>query len=326
MPDRPESLEQRLARVVEPLPGATPYDNTRPISVAPGTPPRPLIDILIERFPHIPAAEWESRCDAGRFTGPTGRVLSKTGPVAAGSRVIQHFPATTEPAVATDIRVVHEDDWLLVLDKPAPLPMHPAGRFNRNTLQHFLRLAMAPEIPLPVHRLDANTTGLVVFARDRGSCHALQRQFAGGTVAKRYLVRVHGHPPNDGFELSYPISNAPGQTGTHAVDHANGRPSHTGFTVLSRLDDGTSLLEARPGTGRTNQIRIHLWQAGYPICGDPAYLTNQRIGATQTLAPEDPPMALHALRLAFRHPRDGRAVEFVSSRELRWTSRDDRTA
>lgn len=324
MPDRPESLERRLARVAEPLPGAAPYDNTRPVAVPPGGPARPLLDVLIERFPHITADEWASRCAAGRFTDHAGRVLTENSAVPAGSRVIQHFPETTEPPVSTDIRVVHEDDWLLVLDKPAPLPMHPAGRFNRNTLQHFLRLAMAPEIPLPVHRLDANTTGLVVFARDRGSCHALQRQFADGTVAKCYLARVHGHPPDDCFELSYPISNAPGQTGTHAVDQANGRPSHTGFTVLSRSNDGTSLLEARPGTGRTNQIRIHLWQAGFPICGDPSYLTHHRIGTTQTLAPEDPPMALHASRLAFRHPHDGRAVEFVSSRDLRWRESSDR--
>lgn len=318
MPCPPDYLTQRLARVVEPLPGAAPYDNTRPVIVPPGGPPRTLLEILTARFPHIPPAEWETRCAAGRFTDHSGRVLSKDDMVPAGSRVIQHFPAYTEPPVATDIRLVYEDGALLVLDKPAPLPMHPAGRFNRNTLQHFLRLAMDPAVPRPVHRLDANTTGLVVFALDRGSCHALQQQFAAATVAKHYLVRVHGHPPADQFDLSDPISGMPGQTGTHAVDHTNGRHAHTGFTVLSRLDDGTSLLEARPGTGRTNQIRIHLWQAGHPVLGDPSYLTQKRIGTTQTLSPGDPPMALHAWRLAFRHPINGRAVEFTSSREMPW--------
>jgi UPF0176 protein len=322
MPDAPGSLTQRLARVARPLPGAAPYDNTRPVVVPPGGGPRALLEILIARFPHIPRAEWEIRCAAGRFTDHTGRVLTADSRVPAGSRIIQHFPGCTEPPVATDIRVVHEDDALLVLDKPAPLPMHPAGRFNRNTLQHFLSLAMNPEVPRPVHRLDANTTGLVVFALDRKACHALQRQFAAGTVAKHYLVRVHGHPPDDGFDLSDPISNLPGQTGTHAVDHAAGRHAHTGFTVLERLDDGTSLLEARPGTGRTNQIRIHLWQAGHPVLGDPAYLTDLRIGTTQTLGPDDPPMALHAWRLGFRHPHDDRPLQFTSSRKLPWLPRE----
>jgi UPF0176 protein len=317
-----DPLTQRLARVVEPLPGAAPYDNTRPVIVPPGGPPIALLGILTSRFPHIPASEWEARCAAGRFTDHAGRVLTKDTKVPAGSRIIQHFPGYTEPPVATDIRVVYGDDALLVLDKPAPLPMHPAGRFNRNTLQHFLRLATHPAEPRPVHRLDANTTGLVVFALDRGSCHALQRQFAAGTVAKHYLVRVHGHPAPDRFDLTDPISAVPGTTGTHVVDHAGGRAANTGFTVLERLGDGTSLLEARPGTGRTNQIRVHLWQAGHPVLGDPAYLTDLRIGTTQTLGTDDPPMALHAWRLGFRHPHDDRPLQFTSSRNLPWLPRE----
>jgi len=218
---------QRLAEVTAPLPGSVPYDNLRPITVPAPAGRLPLVEMLCFRFPQIPRSEWETRCDAGNFIHRTGRILTKDDRLPAGERLMQRFPGCVEPPVATDIRVVHEDDALLVLDKPAPLPMHPGGRFNRNTLHHFLRLAFGDAAPLPVHRLDANTTGLVAFAKSRAACHALQRQFIEGGVTKDYLVRAQGHPAADEFAISAPISTKPGATGTHAVDEVNGRPART---------------------------------------------------------------------------------------------------
>lgn len=310
------STQQLIALAATPLPGCEPYANERPVAIPASHHRRPLLEVLSDRFPQIPRAEWEARCAAGRFVHRTGRVLGKDDSLPAGDRVMQRFPDYIEPPVATDIRVLHEDESMLVLDKPAPLPMHPSGRYNRNTLQHLLLLAFGAGAPLPVHRLDANTAGVVVFARDRRSCALLQRQFLAGAVEKSYRVRVVGHPPEDRFSITAPIAKGPGALGTHAVDLNAGLPAHTGFRVLRRDADGTALLDARLGTGRTNQIRVHLWQAGWPVCGDPAYLPDGRIGTTQTLALEAPPMQLHARRLALHHPLDGRLLEFVSERRL----------
>jgi len=317
----PELLAQRIAareesirRVCDPLPGSVPQENRRPVNIQAAHDKWRLLDVLIELFPQISAAEWEARCDAGRFVSYGGVVRGKDHVVRAGERVLQVFPPEAEPPVATDIRVLYEDEALLVVHKPAPLPMHASGRFHRNTLQHFLNLACAPFPPRPVHRLDANTTGIVLFARTRHFCRLLQRQFIEGGVDKRYLVRVAGHPENDVFVCEAPISAEPQVLGTHAVDEEEGRHSRTEFKVIERCADGTALLEAVLQTGRTNQIRIHLWHLGHPVVGDPAYLPGGLLGDTQTLDAEAPPLQLHAWKLSFRHPRNGEPMCFETAR------------
>lgn len=306
--------EAALRRVGSPLPGALPLDNHRPVNIRAAHDHRTLLDALAARFPQISPAEWEARCDAGRFVSLTGEVRGKHHRVRAGEQLLQVFPLETEPPVATDIRVLHEDDALIVVHKPAPLPMHPCGRFRRNTLQHLLHLAYAPEQPLPVHRLDANTAGLALFARTRDDCRRLQQQFLAGTVDKRYLVRIIGHPPADAFCSTAPVSAQPSKLGTHAVDDLTGRQARTDFRVIARCADGTTLLEATLGTGRTNQIRIHLWHLGYPVAGDPAYLPAGLLGEAQTLAVDAPPLCLSAWKLAFRHPRGGDPLAFEAAR------------
>jgi len=133
-------------------------------------------------------------------------------------------------------------------------------------------------------------------------------------VVKRYLVRVTGHPPDDTFCCTAPVSAEPSKLGTHAVDEISGRHARTDFKVIERRADGTSLLEATLGTGRTNQIRIHLWHLGYPVAGDPAYLPDRLLGETQTLAVDARPLCLLAWKLSFRHPRGGKTMAFQSAR------------
>jgi RluA family pseudouridine synthase len=187
--------------------------------------------------------------------------------------------------------------------------MHACGRFNRNTLVHFLHAAWHPEKPKPAHRLDANTSGVVVCARTRHFAKLLQPQFTRGEVAKVYLARVHGHPAADEFTIDAPISNEPTRLGAREIEEG-GQEAVTKFRVLRRDPDGSSLLEAVPLTGRTNQIRIHLWHAGFPITGDPVYLPDRQRGDTQTLDAGDPPMGLHAWKISFRHPLGGEMVTF----------------
>jgi RluA family pseudouridine synthase len=293
---------ESIRRFTTPLPGSEPYENRRPLNVPAEYAGRTLIDFLCGIFPHFTREEWREKCEADRFVKETGGVLDAEHVVFAGEQLLHVLPIAAEPDVIADIRILHEDEAIIVLHKPAPLPMHPCGRFNRNTLQHILSHVYAPQRPRFAHRLDANTTGLVLCARTRHFAALLQQQFKRGAVEKVYLARVQGHPSEDSFVCEAPISEEPGELGSHAVDEVNGLEARTEFQVLRRDADGTSLLEARPITGRTNQIRVHLWQMGMPICGDATYLPEQRLGDTQTLTMDAAPLRLHAWRLGFEHP------------------------
>jgi RluA family pseudouridine synthase len=169
--------------------------------------------------------------------------------------------------------------------------------------------AYRPERPRAAHRLDSNTTGIVVMSRTRHIAGLLQPQFERREVNKAYMVRVHGYPPQDEFVCDAPISIENGAVGVRTIE-PNGLESLTEFSTLTRLADGTSLVEARPITGRTNQIRLHLWHLSLPVVGDQLYLPNQQVGPKQTLALADPPLCLHAWRIAFAHPLNGERVSF----------------
>jgi UPF0176 protein len=265
--------------------------------------------------------DWQRACEEGRIRqrpAISGKPRSRhtrdtrsdlTAPVEfhkivrAGERYFHVQPAICEPDVNVDIRIVYEDEALIVIHKPAPLPMHPSGRFNRNTLQHFLSEVYQPQNPRPAHRLDANTTGLVLFTRSRHFAKRLQQQFEQtGSIEKRYLARVHGHPVADTFTCTLPISEDAGPLGSRAIDAEHGLSAETSFRVLTRFADGTALLEVVPHTGRTNQIRVHLGALNHPICGDATYLAGRAIGESQTKTIDARPLCLLAQRIAFYHP------------------------
>ena len=137
----------------------------------------------------------------------------------------------------------------------------------------------------------------------RGGC-SLRDWFSGD------FPRVPGQMPADDFHCAAPISAGSGEGCSRTTDLKNGLAAHTEFRVVRRLPDGTNLLEARPLTGRTNQIRVHLWHLGFPVCGDSIYLPGQKLGHTQTLAVGEPPLCLHAARVRFLHPLSLEPVEF----------------
>jgi 23S rRNA-/tRNA-specific pseudouridylate synthase len=154
---------------------------------------------------------------------------------------------------------------------------------------------------------------VVVVARTRHFAAQIQSQFARAEVEKVYLVRVQGQPVADALICDAPISSEAGKLGSRTVDQDAGLPARTEFRVQRRIADGTSLLEARPLTGRTNQIRIHLAHLGFPVCGDPAYLAGNLVGENQTLDVHAPPLCLHAWRVSFRHPLEHRRVTFTAA-------------
>ncbi len=286
-----------------------------------------LIDFLSDHHPPTPRERWIEWLDRGdiRLENRTSGVAKSVLPdadliVAGGERFVHRQRGVVEPAVRATIGILHEDDSLLVVDKPAPLPMHASGRYNRNTLLSLVQSVYTADTLRVAHRLDANTSGVVVLTRNALAATSVQAQFASRTVRKQYLARVIGHCPWASLSCDQPIAVAAGQSdfsNTHGawITHPSGQSAVTQFDVIAKNSDGTTLVSAVPITGRTNQIRVHLWSIGFPIVGDPMYLPEQQLGNSQTLAVDDPPMCLRATRISLDHPNTGEEVTFVSELE-----------
>ena len=231
-----------------------------------------------------------------------------------------------EPATPTDVGVLHDDAWLLVLDKPAGLPVHPTARYHAGTLTQILKDTLSPQAPAdPVHRLDRETSGVIVCGRGPEVCRTLMRAFVAGAVRKQYLAVCEGWPQEDAFAVDAPIAE-----GTEAIriavriDAALGKPARTRFEVERRFErDGArfALLRAFPETGRQHQIRIHLHHLGFPLVGDKMYGPDAGYFdrfSKHALEPEAwvrlrlPRHALHAAEIELLHPGTGAPVRFSS--------------
>ena len=211
------------------------------------------------------------------------------------------------PAVA--LRVVDEDGWLAVIDKPAGMVVHPAPGHRSGTLADGLRqrgdawsLVGGAERPGIVHRLDRFTSGLLVVAKTEAAHRALAAQLAARTLGRAYWCLVWGTLAETTGEVDAPIGRDPRERKRMAI-RATGRPSQTDFRVLERLPR-TTLLDVTLRTGRTHQIRVHLASIHHPVVGDPVY---GRSGDPVAGRP-----ALHARRLHLVHPGDGRERVYES--------------
>lgn len=223
-------------------------------------------------------------------------------------------PETLEPE-AIALSVVHEDEHVLVLDKPAGLVVHPGAGHPRGTLAAGV-LAHAPGTagvggprrPGVVHRLDKDTSGLLVVAKTPLAYASLTAQLAARTVRRVYLAVVHGRLARAEAVIDKPIGrDARDRTRMAVLPPGRGRRAVTHVRVLERFAEFT-LLEARLQTGRTHQIRVHLADLGHPIAGDGPYGGRRRRELPVPLEG----LALHATALAFVHPATGQRVEFAS--------------
>ncbi len=315
MSARIENRQQAIRSAADPLPGSQPYRSERPLKVPQRFDRSTTLDLLDGLIPYLGRERWREACETGRVT-KNDVPLSCDATLRAGEQIRHIEFDVVEPDVNADIEILWEDESIIVVNKPAPLPMHPCGRFNRNSLVSILNQVYAPEQIRIGHRLDSNTSGVVVLSRRRSIASKLQPQFAEGTVKKTYLARVQGHPEDETFLSEQPITSKPQKAGLRTVD-PNGLAAVTEFQLMRKDSDDASLLEVKPLTGRTNQIRIHLWALGMPIVGDPSYLPNGRMGETQTLDPSDPPMCLHAWKLTFDHPLTGQPLS-IEAPKPRW--------
>ncbi|PQO38319.1 sulfurtransferase [Blastopirellula marina] len=310
--------QAKLKTATNPLPGSIPYTNTRRLYVSSEQKGKTLYEVLAEKVPAASQGFWEKMVAQRLLVEIVEhqderlveyRAVDPHAPLTPGQHFEQRYPGTTEPDVSTDLQILYEDTALVVVNKPAPLPMHPCGRFNKNSLISFLEQVYHPQKLRIAHRLDANTTGVAVLSRTSAVARQVQPQFEQGRVEKRYLARVHGHPTEDAFICEEPIGTSRVRGGGRRVEEG-GQSARTDFIVRARLEDGTALLEVSPKTGRTNQIRLHLWHLGFPIVGDPMYQPDGVMQEKQTLGIDEPPMCLHAWEVTFRHPQTAEMVTF----------------
>jgi 23S rRNA pseudouridine1911/1915/1917 synthase len=209
--------------------------------------------------------------------------------------------------VAEEPRIVHSDEFLAVVEKPAGLVVHPAPSHTGPTLVDQLAEILGgggdPSRPGIVHRLDKDTSGLLVVARDEETHAALQQLVREREVERVYLALAGGRLTSRTGTIDAPIGRSARQRHRMAVSGAASRQARTHFTVLELLPRET-YLEARLETGRTHQIRAHFAAIGHPLSGDSTYGGAARYGLRRQF--------LHAHRLAFRHPRTGEPLEFTS--------------
>jgi RluA family pseudouridine synthase len=302
--------------------GCQPYDNFRKIRISSKFTGQRLGDFLREYQPAVDPQLWHQAISEGLLTYH-GKTLTADQIVVGGQQLIHHQPGTVEPAINPEIGVIYEDESLLVVDKPAPLPTHPSGRYNLNSLTSILQRAFPNRHLRVAHRLDSNTTGVVVLCCKLQASRFVQPQFDSGSVTKVYLARVHGHPSWEKYCCQVPISDAvqPGGARQLADNDQSKLDCITHFKVIDRLTDGSSLIQAIPQTGRTHQIRLHLFSLGLPIVGDLTYGVDGQIFTNQTLSVDQSPMCLFAQSLMLVHPVSKQPITFTATSPP-WISRE----
>lgn len=267
------------------------------------------LDVFVARMlPHLTRSRVQKLIDDGAVVVSGAR--AKAGlRLEAGQAVRVAVPAAVEAAAMPepiDLDVIHEDSDLLIINKPAGMTVHPAPGHASATLVNAI-LAHCNDLsgiggvlrPGIVHRLDRDTSGVIVVAKNDAAHNALSHQLKARTVEKTYVALVEGTPKPANGVIDAPIARDPRNRQRMAIVE-NGRASITAYTVVERFR-GYALVEARPKTGRTHQIRVHLAAIGHPIVGDRVYGKPSTIIGRQFL---------HARRIAFDHPRTGDRVEF----------------
>lgn len=266
---------------------------------------------VAEKCPELSRSQAQKLVADGNIT-VNDRVAKSGVKLHVGDRVKITLPPPPPSPLSPEaipLNIIYEDNDLLVIDKPAGLPIHPAPGHYSHTLVNAI-LSYVPSLPQSddslrpgiVHRLDKDASGVMVVAKNSVAQANLINQFKTRSVVKAYLALVKGHlTPEEGV-IEAPIGRDPRNRKRMAVV-AEGKEARTQYYVIKHVGDYT-LVEVRPETGRTHQIRVHLSAIGYPVVGDPVY------GVKSPLLSRP---FLHACRLGFKLPSTGEYVEFTSN-------------
>jgi 23S rRNA pseudouridine1911/1915/1917 synthase len=279
-----------------------------------------LDNYLRGKFPAVSRGTIQRLLEEGHIL-VNGRKVKPTHTPHAGEKVEVHWPEA-RPAEAQPeeipLNVLFEDDSLLVLNKPAGLVVHPAAGHEEHTLVNALlhhchgKLSGIGGVARPgiVHRLDKETSGCLVVAKNDEAHLALSAQFAGRTVSKIYHAIVCGEVQREEGQIRVAIARHPSHRKRMAVrDDSGGREAWTSYRALERLRAAT-LMEATLHTGRTHQIRVHFQHIGYPLAGDLTYGQRQNRRFEELVGFAAPRVMLHAFQLGFIHPHTGTEMHF----------------
>jgi len=265
-----------------------------------------LDQALVRLFPQYSRNRLQVWLKSGHIRLENGVSLEAKDPVTGGERIVLEPPpppSDVPQAQRMPLKIVYEDAALIVIDKPVGLVVHPgAGQPDRTLLNALLahepKLAGVPRAGI-VHRLDKDTSGLLVVAKTVISQASLVKQLAERSMRRVYLAIVQGDPPASGM-IDAPVGRDPRARTRMAVSH-RGKPSRTSYRVLERFGHA-ALVECRLETGRTHQIRVHFQHIRHPLVGDTVYRRGTRHGM------EFPRQALHATELSLQHPQTGKVM------------------
>jgi 23S rRNA pseudouridine1911/1915/1917 synthase len=297
-------------------------DPTETFTIEQSLPGRRLDVFLREKFPAASRGTLQRLIEEG-YIRVNGQTVKPTHTPRAGESVEVRWPAV-RPAEAQPeeipLDILFEDDFLLVVNKPAGLVVHPAAGHEEHTLVNALlhhcrgSLSGIGGVARPgiVHRLDKDTTGCLVVAKNDATHLALASQFAGRTTEKIYDALVLGQLEREAGEIRASIARHPTERKRMAVrDNAESRFAHTSYRVRERLLHAT-YVEAEIHTGRTHQIRVHFQFIGHPVVGDLTYGAKANKRFTEVTGYAAPRVLLHARQLAFVHPTTGKKMVFVA--------------
>ena len=283
---------------------------------------------LASALPSLTRSRVKALIESRRVALADGRTIEEPSrKVKTGESYIVDIPEpeTAEPLPqAIDLEVLYEDSDLLVVNKPAGMVVHPAPGNPDKTLVNALLAHCGDSLsgiggvrrPGIVHRLDKDTSGVMVVAKNDATHRALAKLFAVHDLTRLYKVLVWGAPTAAQGVIDAPIGRHPIDRKRMTVRKTSGRAALTEYRVERRfgppLAPIASLVEAKLGTGRTHQVRVHMAHLGCPVVGDPVYGRKSRNGAAPDSLKTFGRQALHAAVLAFRHPRTGKELRFAS--------------
>lgn len=294
------------------MPAETPDSQRLQLAVAPEWAGQRL-DVVLGRIEAVGSRARAARLIEEGAVLVDGRRRPKNFRLAAGQELLLDLAflsrqaGSLEPAPGIDVPIVFADAYLMVVDKPAGLVVHPAPGHPEGTLVNaLLQYGLSggePFRPGIVHRLDRDTSGLMLVAKDEAVHRRLSHMIRRREVERCYLALVHGDIPNQTGTIEAPVGRDERQRTAMAIEGRGARSAVTHFTVLERFDSFT-LLEAKLETGRTHQIRVHFQAIGHPVACDPTYSPGKALGLARQF--------LHSHRLRFEHPVTGEPLALVS--------------
>lgn len=273
-----------------------------------------IADYLAARFTYQTAVSWRQWVIEGRVWC-NGQLATEQTVVAKGDKVACEVPDFEQPEANFAYDIVYEDDWLLGVNKPSNLRVHGNGRYTQANLIYHLRQHHCPTADL-ANRLDAQTSGIVVVAKDKETLRLLHQLFQAQQVEKTYLALVEGRPePIEGTMDWSLVKQKPSERFSPfmAVNKEDGRgkTAVTHYKLRHPIGQSHSLVELRPESGRTHQLRVHLAALGHPIIGDSLYNPKASVA---------PRLALHSLETRFLHPHTQQPCTLHATLPADWPS------